>query len=528
MRILTSLFFFLFSLSIVHAQVTYADNIAPIIYKNCSNCHRPGEIGPFPMTTYDEVSSWGNMIKYVTETKYMPPWKPDPNYSHFLEESYLTDEEISMIAEWVDAGMPRGDVGAEPDFPEYPTGSLLGEPDLVLTMEEAHLHKGNNRDSYYYFVLPTGLTEDKIIKSVEFRPGNSKIVHHALIFEDIDGIARATDATTPEYGFESFGSFNGDENDINFLFGKQFPPYAPGQKAIRYQDGLGQVMRAGADLAVQVHYAPSSTDELDKSSINIFFADANEPVDRYVRQNIFLPLQLPGGFFGFVMSPNQISTFEGSMKMNQDISMMGIFPHSHLLGKEWEAWVDHTDGSRTNLISIPEWDFNWQSQYYFDRLIKVEKDAVIRARAVYDNTVDNPNNPFNPPRTIFWGDRTQDEMYYMPFLFVPYRDGDEDIRFGDGPSSTLDWEGDNTGIIQISPNPSVAQTIIHFSMKRGGQVDISLIDVNGQLVRQLRKGEFFDTGMNSIDFRAENLASGVYFVRIQGKDFDYTQRFVKN
>lgn len=506
-------------------QVTFSNDIAPLIYKNCGSCHRPGEIGPFSLTNYDEIAGQGAMIKYVTETRYMPPWKPDADYSSFLGQSLLTQDEIDIIAEWVDGGMERGNVAEEPAFPDYPQGSLLGEPDLVLTMAESHLHRGNNRDSYYYFVLPTGLTEDKIIKSVEFRPGNAKIVHHALIFEDVNGIARATDALTPEYGFESFGSFNGDQNDIEFLNGKQFPPYAPGQKALRYQDGLGQVMKAGADLAVQIHYAPSPTDEMDKSTLNIFFADPDETVDRFVDQDIFLPFQLPGGFFGFVMQPNRESTFTGTWDITSDLSIMGIFPHSHLLGKDWKAWVEHTDGSITNLISIPEWDFNWQSQYYFDRFIYAEAGSRIVATATYDNTADNPNNPFNPPRTIRWGDRTQDEMYYMPFLYVPYRPGDEDIRFG--MTSTEDLLSDRNAIRPIFPNPVSDRVMADFNLETGGPVNIAIYDINGALVRTLRKGEFFGTGWNSIDFRSDRLTAGTYLLRISGKNIDLVTKFVK-
>jgi len=510
------------------AQVTYAEHIAPLIYENCGNCHRPGEIGPFSLTNYEEVSNQAQTIKYVTEIRYMPPWQPDPDFSSFIGESFLTQEEIDLIGEWVDAGMPRGDITLEPDFPDYPEGSLLGEPDLVLNMEEAHLHRGDNSDSYYYFVLPTGLTEDRIVKAVEFRPGNPKIVHHALIFEDLNGVAAATDATTPEYGFPSFGGFNGDDNDLTFLESKQFQPYAPGQNIERYPDGLGQVMKAGADLAVQIHYAPSPVDEIDQSSINIFFADDDEEVTRFVQQDIFLPFQLPGGFFGFIMPPNQVSTFVGSWRIDQDLSLFGIFPHSHLLGKEWEVWLEHRDGSISNLIKIPDWDFNWQSQYTFDRYIKAEAGSTIFARAVYDNTVDNPYNPNNPPRTVFWGDRTQDEMYYMPFLFVPYEDGDEDIVFNDSTVSSEDIANLEQGVnVRISPNPVSDRALATFTLQRGTSLQIGIYNFNGQLVRQLRHGEFYNTGKSSVDFKTNRLDAGIYFLRIEGEGVDYSTHFLK-
>jgi len=512
-----------------NGQTTFTKDIADIIYKNCSTCHRPGEIGPFPLTNYQEISERANMIKFVTQSKYMPPWKADPGYSRFLEETFLEQEEIDKIAEWADNGAPFGDVNNEPPFPDYPEGSLLGEPDLVLSMTEAHLHKGNNRDSYYYFVLPNPLTEDKIIKAVEFRPGNSRIVHHALIFEDRNGIAQNTDNQTAEYGFESFGGFNGDENDLQFLNEKQFPPYAPGQKALRYPDGLGQVLKAGSDIAVQVHYAPISSDETDQSSINFFFADETEEVDRYVDNKIMLPFNIPGGFFSFFILPNQEKTFEGTWNVTEDLSIMGIFPHSHLLGKDWEAWIQHIDGSKTNLISIPDWDFNWQSTYYFQKFYKAEKGSKIVAKASYDNTINNPDNPNNPPAVVSWGDRTTDEMFYMPFLYVPYETGDESIIFNDGVSNIADLgfsERDNF-ILPLIPNPVEGNVLVKFNVSQGQALNISITDQMGRTVRALRKGEFFNNGQNQIQFDASQLSTGQYFINISGRNIQMAEKFVK-
>ena len=171
----------------VSAQVTYADDIADIVYTKCASCHRSGEIGPMSFSNYEEVKSWGATIKNVTQSKYMPPWLADPSYSRFQAENFLTDDELNKIAEWVDNGMPRGDAANEPAFPEFVDGSAIGTPDLLLEMAEPYMHKGNNKDDYRYFVLPSGLTEDKVIKTMEFRPGNTQIVHHALIFEDNSG-----------------------------------------------------------------------------------------------------------------------------------------------------------------------------------------------------------------------------------------------------------------------------------------------------------------------------------------------------
>ena len=197
MRKLLTLVFSLMMISVQSQEITYTKNVASIIYNKCTQCHRAGEIGPFTLTNYEEVKNKASIIKFVVETGYMPPWKPDPDYQHFLEENYLTDEEKSMIIDWIDEGAVYGNASEEPPLPNFPEGSLLGEPDMILEFEQDHLHIGNNRDEYRYFVLPTGLTEDKVLKSIELRPGNTQIVHHALFFQDTEGSVSYTHLTLP-------------------------------------------------------------------------------------------------------------------------------------------------------------------------------------------------------------------------------------------------------------------------------------------------------------------------------------------
>ena len=202
---------------------TFSKDVSSIIYNNCTSCHRDGEIGPMPLTNYSEIAAYADMIKHVTETQYMPPWKPDYNYSQHIGARTLTKTEINTISNWVNAGFPQGDIALEAPMPEFPTGSVLGTPDLVLTMAEPFTIRGNNEDQYQVFVIPTHLTEDREVEAVEFRPGNSRIVHHALIGADITGTARQRDLETPEYGYESFGAFGAPTAVV-------LPGYTPGAK----------------------------------------------------------------------------------------------------------------------------------------------------------------------------------------------------------------------------------------------------------------------------------------------------------
>jgi hypothetical protein len=285
-------------------------------------------------------------------------------------------------------------------------GSQIGTPDLVLSFAQAHLVEGNNRDEYRYFVIPTGLTTEKKLVALEIRPGNSRVVHHALVWQDTTGLAAASDAATPEYGYSGGG---GSGN-----FGEQLPGYAPGQKPILYSNGMAQTLHAGADLVLQMHYAPSPVDETDSTTINLFFADG--PAPREVVSYVMTPQgnTLTNG--PFVILPNEVKTFHGSFTVPVKASLLGIAPHCHLLGKDWTVYAVTPANDTLNLISIPDWDFNWQSIYYFKSPLVIPAGSVLHAYGTYDNTTNNPFNPSNPPVTVTWGEGTNDEMFYLPFV----------------------------------------------------------------------------------------------------------------
>jgi hypothetical protein len=483
-------------------------------------------VGPFPLTNYNEVKNYSQTIKYVTTEKIMPPWKADPNYSRFLDENFLSDQEIANIAEWVDNGAPYGNANEEPSLPNFPEGSALGEPDLVLEFAETHLHVGNNKDEYRYFVLPTGLTEDRHIKAIELRPGNSKIVHHALFFQDTTGKAASYDAATPEYGFLGTSGFTTDA----VLDYSQYPGYVPGQKPRFYPEGIGQKMNAGSDLVIQMHYAPYPVDETDKSKVNIFFADENEVVSRNVDDYIMLPFNLTTGFNSFFLQPNDIKTFHGIWTFNQDRSLIGLFPHMHYLGRNWEVYLTHKDGTKENLISIPDWDFYWQGGYYFKKYIIAEKGSKIHAFAKYDNTTSNPNNPSNPPKFVTWGEGTEDEMYYLPILSVPYNEGDENVVFDDLSSTDNQLlSNSKSGITQIAPNPATTELVnVQFFLDQGDIINFEILNSQGQLVKSIRENEFFGIGTHYIHFDASTLEAGVYVIKIASSKFNSVKMFVKS
>jgi hypothetical protein len=511
-KIFPSLVLLIFFNTTLSSQKTYTKDIAKIIYNHCSNCHRKGEIGPFPLTNYNEVKAHGQTIKNVTHSKYMPPWKADPSFQTYREENYLIDEQIATIANWVDNGMPYGVATEEPKLPSFPEGSTLGKPDLVLNFKKTYKHKGSDGDQYWYFVLPTGLTENKIIKAIELRPGNKKIVHHALFFQDTTGRAKKIDDATPEYGF----SADNNQFDINAVLNYvQYPGYVPGQKPIRFPETIGQRMNKNSDLVIQMHYAPTVTDEIDSSTVNIFFADPNEKIQRFVTDKIMLPLDLPGGFFSFFIPGGQKKKFIGKWKTPNDISILSVFPHMHLLGRSWNVWIEKPNGTKENLIKITDWDFNWQGGYYYKKFIVAPKNSTIVAEAEYDNTADNPRNPNNPPQLVFWGENTKDEMYYFPILSVLYRAGDESIVF-DKATSTKEVTPSTKNQIEIYPNPTSNELInIKIELVEASKLNITIMNVQGKIIRKLREGEFYMVGTHIIQLDPSTFSNGTYYAVIE-------------
>ncbi|MBX2875648.1 MAG: T9SS type A sorting domain-containing protein [Saprospiraceae bacterium] len=505
----------------IFGQVNFSEDIAPIIYENCTSCHRPGEIAPFSLTNYEQVAAWGATIRYVTEIQYMPPWKPDRTYSKFVGEKGLTEAEIQLIADWVDAGTPQGDPALAPPLPNFPSGSQLGTPDLVLEMAEDYFIEGNNQDDYRVFVLPTGLTEDREIAAIEFRPGNTRAVHHALIAYDTNGEAAAMDALSPEYGYESFG-------DFGVPIQGTFTGYTPGIQSLFFPVGIGKTLPAGADLIIQVHYAPLATNETDRSSLNIFFKAEDDPISREVQNMPITPLDLDGGFFSFSIPPNEIKTFHGTKEIEEDISFISVYPHSHYLGKNWELFAVTPQSDTINIIRINEWDFNWQGSYTFDRMKKIPGGSIIHINASYDNTINNPFNPSNPPQTVAWGEGTTDEMYLVGTSYVRYREGDEDIVMGENQlTNTTDILYDKSNWLQAPyPNPSNGEVSINFYLDKSQNISLKLLDIKGQIVENILEGSVFSSGEHAALFNVRKLPAGVYTIQLSGPYMNLTKPLV--
>jgi len=376
------------------AAPTFNKDIAPILYENCATCHRPGEVAPFSLLTYQDAAKRSGLIATVTKKRYMPPWKPEPGYGNFDHVRRLTDEQIGRIQEWAATGAQEGDAAEKPAVPTFPSGWQAGEPDQVLKFSEPYKVAADGRDQFRCFVLPMNLAKESYVSGAEFRPGNPKVVHHALIFLDSTGTARKLAAASGGGGYPCFGGpgFTG----AGLLVG-----WAPGYTPLPAEPALSQPVRPGTDVVVQIHYHPSGKAEQDQSSIGLKFSGPPTKgralllvMNRY--------LDIPAGESHYVV--------KGSVIVPQDAELWGITPHAHYLATDMKVDARLPDGSVTPLIRIKDWDFNWQGQYRYKEPIKLPKGTKIELEYVYDNSSGNPHNPSNPPVRVRFGEQTKDEM----------------------------------------------------------------------------------------------------------------------
>lgn len=497
--------------SLSYAQTpTWSADVASIVYSKCTPCHRTGEIAPFTLESYDDVANMSGSVKRAVETRVMPPWPPAAGHGTFMGNRSLSEAEIAKISQWVDAGAPAGDLSQAPKPPTFPSGSQLGTPDLVLEMPLAWQVQGNNKDVYRYFVLPTNIPTDTYISAIEFRPGNTKVVHHVLYYLDTSGTGRARDSADPLPGYAGFG-------DPGFKSAASFLGWVPGAQQRFFPPEIGVRFYKGSDLVIQVHYAPSETDQTDLSHVNIFFH--KNPVNRLVQEFSLNPINLIAGQ-SFVINANTSRTFTTKFTVPLDISLIGVAPHMHLLGKNARAYAVTNKGDTINLIKIDDWEFHWQGGYAYRNPVKIPRGSTLFYVAEYDNTVDNPENPNSPPKTVRWGESTTDEMLLCYFHWVAYLAGDETLSMENTPITSVDDGARNTeNRITVYPSPTRSdrsQVAIESATARAVQLEI--VDIAGRTVYSSDQQHQLLSGLNILPLDTHGLASGQYFVRVVSKD----------
>ena len=381
------------------ATPTFNHDVAKILYENCSNCHRPGEVAPFALLTYDDAAKRAKQIAAITQARVMPPWKATPGYGQFLDERRLTDQQIATIRDWAIHGAPEGNAKEKPVPPKFTDGWMAGQPDQVIEMTQPYSVPAEGADQFRCFVIPMNAAEDEYVKTVEFRAGNPKIVHHAILFLDSSGEARKKE-TVPGQGYDCVG---GPGLDITGALGG----WAPGATPSTARPGVAATVRKGSDLVLQLHYHLDGKPEQDQSKIGLKFA--KEPPTKgltlYVLGN--QKIDIPAGDDHYVIKAS------GTLPM--DSEAIAVFPHAHYLCKDMKVDAHLPDGSTQHLIWIKDWDFNWQGAYRYADPVKLPKGTLLDMEYTYDNSAANPHNPSNPPREVKFGEQTTNEM---AFAFV--------------------------------------------------------------------------------------------------------------
>ena len=392
----------------------YSEDIAPILYRKCLQCHHNGGIAPLTLETYASVVSNAGMIQHVTSTGEMPPWPPDTLFQHYAYENTLSMNEISTIMDWITNGSPIGDTSLLPPMPTFTNSSLLGTPDLELQIPTYTSTATSNSDDYVCFSIPTGLTQNRKIRAIEVIPGNLQTVHHVLVAIDLffnNSIVTTSNCMGPQG---------------NMIYG-----YAPGSSPLIYpidtNNSFGVVLPANSSVTLAMHYPEGSFGQLDSTKVKFYFYPQNtvirEITTDFLIQNFF-----------FTLPANHITQVSESFGPTiQDYSFMSVFPHMHLLGKDLECFAVTSTNDTINLIKINNWDFEWQGFYFFQKFIKIPAGSIIYAKGNYDNTASasNPN-----PVSVSAGLNTEDEMFIFIFQFLPYQLGDENISIENGSIST--------------------------------------------------------------------------------------------
>jgi mono/diheme cytochrome c family protein len=377
--------------------VTFNNQVVRVFQKHCQVCHRPGEAAPFSLTSYPDAHARRDDIREAVEARYMPPWKAVPGHGEFTDVRRLSHDEIHLIERWVQAGAPEGDPRDLPSPRRFPTGWTLGTPTAVFAMEEPFTVPARTKDIYRCFVVPIRLAGDaNYIRASEVLPGNRKIVHHVQTFIDVTGRSVELDAAEPGPGYTCFGGPRFDS--AGGLGG-----WAPGYPPIEIPSGVAWRIPPGARLVIQVHYNnPGDTVETDLTKIGVHLTPG--PFDRRL-----WALRANAWNFGIPAGESRKS-ITARARVQEDVEAISIHAHMHLLGRAMTVTAHLPDGKKQSLLKIDDWDFEWQLRYVYQRPVPLPEGTLIEAECVYDNSAGNPKNPSKPPKPVFSGFETTDEM----------------------------------------------------------------------------------------------------------------------
>jgi mono/diheme cytochrome c family protein len=396
------------------AAPTFSRDVAPVLYANCVTCHRPGEAAPMSLLTYADARPWAGAIGRQVAEGIMPPWHADAAPGTFENERRLTSEEKDLVARWVAGGAQQGDPTDLPAPPSWAEGWRIGQPDSVFEMREEYAVPAKGTIEYEYFYIPTNFAETKWLQAIEVRPGNRALVHHVLVnyIAPVEGArgaqifrpnredSRVAPTPTPRIGTRPPQRLSGQKQLI--------ATYAPGTNPQVFRSGTALRLVPGGTIELQLHYTANGTAGTDRTKVGMVFA--KQPPTHEVRAGQFVNAQftIPPG-----ASDHEVRT---DVEFLQDATLWGLFPHTHVRGKRWSYSLMLPNGTDQPLLSVPKYDFNWQTYYMFKEPIQIPKGARIVSTAWYDNSARNRSNP-DPTMPVRWGDQTWEEMQYTGVLY---------------------------------------------------------------------------------------------------------------
>jgi hypothetical protein len=388
-------------------SVTFAKDVAPVLQKNCQGCHRPGEAAPFSLLSYEQARPWAKAMKEAVRLKKMPPWFADPRYGSFSNDRSLSQKEIETIAAWAEAGAPQGDPKDMPAPVNFVEGWSIPKPDVVFEFPQAYQIPATGTIEYQKVVVPTGFTEDKWVQFAEARPDDRARVHHMIAFVREPGSPWLRDMKPGVF----FVAPKPKENDTDtsalpsdFLVG-----YAPGQPPEILAPGQAMLIKAGSDLVLEIHYTTNGRASEDRSKFGLVFAK-QPPKERV------LTLSATNGKFKIPPGdPNY--KVDAEFELGTTVKLMGLHPHMHGRGKDFEYRIVYPTGETETLLRVPRYDWHWQLWYTLAKPLVLPKGTKIECTAHFDNSPNNPDNA-DPTKEVSWGDQSWDEMMVGFFNLV--------------------------------------------------------------------------------------------------------------
>lgn len=416
------------SLAARAADPTFAEDVAPIFYKNCTTCHRPGGLGPFSLLDYDSAKANVNEMYDAVSKKTMPPWHAEGPHGVFSNDRRLSDADRQTILRWIDAGAKPGDLKKQAPRPNYPSAWSMGKPDVVVEMQEDFTVPAKGTVEYQYFEVPVNITEDKWVQAIEVLPGAREVVHHVLVYARAP--QPAPTAPLPSAGGRGnplppvlirnrAHSLPPDPPRVDFThvprgpLGTLIGTETPGNSLMELPKGTALRLRAGTVLTFQMHYTAHGHEMKDRTKVGFRFAAEAPDEEIFASQFLNGSLVLPAGAKD-VQVPAEIG-------FGQPVRLWGMMPHTHLRGTRWYYKLEKPDGTSQTVLDVPNYDFNWQTYYMFATPLEIPAGAKITSMAWYDNSATNKANP-DATKDVKWGDQTWEEMQYTGFLYsVPSR-----------------------------------------------------------------------------------------------------------